>query len=352
LKDFVSGSSATLIKNPNYWGYDERYPQNKLPYIDTIKYLIITDDNEALAAMRGGKIDVMYGVSIQQAQAIRRTNPEILQITDPLETPTVDPRNDKAPFSDIRVRKAMQMAIDLPTIAKSYYGGAVEPYPSTLTSRYMKGWGFPYEEWPQDLKDEYAYNPTAAKELLADAGYPHGFKTNIVADIAGDIDLLRIVKSYFGQVGIDMEIRTMDSDSWINFVKTGHKHDQLAHYPSGPLGHCSAPLHDLTRFQKGGHTNYLMISDPVYDALYAKAMVTSTVDEMKQVMTDANERVVRQHYTVSLLQPISYSLYQPWLKGFNGQFGSIWSRNGGPGRLSFYLGRFWIDLNLRKSMGH
>ena len=38
--------------------------------------------------------------------------------------------------------------------------------------------GFPYEEWPQDLKDEYAYNPTAAKKLLADAGYPNGFKTN------------------------------------------------------------------------------------------------------------------------------------------------------------------------------
>ena len=75
----------------------------------------------------------------------------------------------------------------------------------------MKGWGFPYEEWPQDLKDEYAYNPTAAKKLLADAGYPNGFKTNVVADTAGDMDLLQIVKSYFAEVGIDMEIRPMES---------------------------------------------------------------------------------------------------------------------------------------------
>ena len=66
-----------------------------------------------------------------------------------------------------------------------------------MTSRYMKGWGFPYEEWPQDLKDEYAYNPKAAKKLLADAGFPNGFKTNIVANTAADMQLLQLVKSYF-----------------------------------------------------------------------------------------------------------------------------------------------------------
>jgi peptide/nickel transport system substrate-binding protein len=44
LKDFVSNRSAALVKNPNYWGYDERYPQNKLPYVDRVKYLIIPDN--------------------------------------------------------------------------------------------------------------------------------------------------------------------------------------------------------------------------------------------------------------------------------------------------------------------
>jgi len=40
----------------------------------------------------------------------------------------------------------------------------------------MKGWGFPYEEWPQELKNEYAYNPVLARKLLADAGYPNGLR--------------------------------------------------------------------------------------------------------------------------------------------------------------------------------
>ena len=65
LQDFVPGSSATVIRNPNYWGWDERYPQNKLPYVDTVKFLIIPDDDEALAAMRAGKVDLISPVSFQ-----------------------------------------------------------------------------------------------------------------------------------------------------------------------------------------------------------------------------------------------------------------------------------------------
>ena len=214
LQDFVPDSSATLVKNPDYWGYDERYPQNKLPYADKVKYLIIPDNAAALAAMRAGKIDVTIGITPLEAQAMRKTNPEILQIRNlGTQALTLQPRNDKAPFNDIKVRKAMQMAIDLPTIAKDYYHGLVEPYPSTVTSESMKGWGFPYGEWPQELKDEYAYNPTGAKQLLADAGYPDGFKTKVAADVTWDMDLLQIIKSYFAQVGIDMEILPLEHNA-------------------------------------------------------------------------------------------------------------------------------------------
>jgi len=54
LQDFISGKSATLVKNPDYWGYDQRYPQNKLPYFNGVKYLIVPDENEAMDLMRTG----------------------------------------------------------------------------------------------------------------------------------------------------------------------------------------------------------------------------------------------------------------------------------------------------------
>jgi peptide/nickel transport system substrate-binding protein len=305
----------------------------------------------ALAAMRTAKLEVMDGVTLQQAQTIQKTNPEILQITSPASgATTLDPRNDAKPFNDIRVRKAMQMAIDLPSIASSYYGGTCLPYPATLTSRDLKGWGWPYDQWPQDLKDEYAYNPAGAKKILADAGFPNGFKTNVVADNVADLDLLQIIKSYFAQVGIDMEIRLMDSASWASLVNVARKYEQLAYKSGGQLGITFEPTRQVQRFQSG--TNSVLVNDPIFDSFYPKAMASTTIDDVKKVVRDANEYVARQHYVVSLLSPTTYALCQPWLKGYSGQDRSILTTSIAPLFLSFYGARIWIDQKLKKSMGH
>jgi peptide/nickel transport system substrate-binding protein len=346
VDDFIAGNSATLVRNPDYWGHDERYPQNQLPYADKIKILILSSREEIMEAFLAGKIDAIDGISIQQAETIKKTHPEIVQIPIPgATTVTLDPRNDTPPFNDIRVRKAMQMAIDLPAIAKSHYGGTVAPYPSSLSSKVMKvwgkGWDFPYEDWPQDLKDEYTYNPKAAKQLLAEAGYPDGFKTNVVTSAAADLKLLGLIQAYFAGVGIDMEIRLTNS---------GNKHDQLA-YPGGSLGLDVEPFRQLPRMQTGYPLNTrLMISDKVVDTFFPRAQAAAGVEETKQIFREANEYIARQHFAISLLpMPLHYSLCQPWLKGFSAQFGSMgWS----PPSFSFYMARFWVDWKLKKSKGH
>jgi hypothetical protein len=94
------------------------------------------------------------------------------------------------------------------------------------------------------------------------------------------------------------------------------------------------------------------VDDHVYNGLLTKAVATTSYDDLKTIIKDANERVARQHFTISLLQPIYYSLCQPWVKGFNAQHGSTWGHTGGPGMLSFYLGRFWLDRTLKRNMGH
>jgi len=343
LKEFVPGGSATLVRNPNYWGYDERYPENQLPYVDQIKILILPDKNKALEGFLDGKIDVIDGLSFDQAQKIKETHPEILLINYPTTGAiTIDPRNDVAPFSDIRVRKAMQMAIDLPGIAKGYYRGTIDPFPSTLSSKSVNvwgyGWDFSYEKWPQDLKDEYAYNPTKARQLLTDAGYPDGFKTNIVINSGTDLDLLKIVQTYFEDVGIKMEIRPLT---------TNQKHDQLA-YSSGTLGLDVEPFRELPRLRTGYPLNtHLMISDPVFDLFFPRAQAAANIDDTKKIFREANEYIARQHFAISLLpRPKNCSLCQPWLKGYSGQFGATsWS----PPSLSFYTSRFWIDTKLKNS---
>jgi len=352
LTDFVSGSSATLVKNPNYWGHDERYPQNKLPYVDQLNLLIITDNSTGLAALRTGKVDINPQVSLQDAQSTKQTNPNIVQVNVPAGTGyDVGPRNDVKPFNDVRVREALQLAIDLPTIAKTYYGGTCSPDPLTQTSVYEVGWGFPYKEWPQDLKDEYAYNPTKAKQLLADAGYPNGFNTNCVADSATDLALLQIVQSYFAVVGVNMTVKTMDSTSFATFVQANHKQDALEFRAGGILGISYEPTKQFSRFQTGDGANFLVVSDPVYDAAAAQALAATSIDDVKKASITANKEVAEQHFSISLLQPNLFDLYEPWLNGYNGQYCSVTTDDpAGAHMVGFYAARFWIDQGMKNSM--
>ena len=347
LKEVVPGDSAMLVRNPDYWGHDEQNPQNQLPYIDTLKLLIIQDKAKAIEALHAGKIDALDGLVPAEADVIQKINPELLRVTYPAPNAiSLDPRNDLPPFNDIRVRKAIQKAIDLPTICRTYYNNTCRPYPSSLTSYYMTGWGFPYEEWPQELKDEYAYNPTTAKQLLAAAGYPHGFKTNIVADATGDMQLLQIVKSYLSDVGIDMEIRPMAAAA-LSAVVYGRKHDALAQ--RGKIGKLGAmglnPVNFLSRLASSP-SNYMAINDPVLDAFHPKAWEVSSFDEIKTLLRDCNEHVARQHFLISLLQPMECAVYQPWFKGYTGQRDALTGADG-PHLLFYYPARFWIDQKLK-----
>jgi peptide/nickel transport system substrate-binding protein len=345
LTDFVSGSSATMVKNPNYWQYDERHPQNQLPYVDGIKYLIIPDNATALAALRTGKLDALDGQNRIDAANLKKTNPEMPQITyHNYAGLTLDPRNDVKPFNDIRVREAIQKAIDLPTIASTYYGGSVSPNPMSLTATEITGWGFPYSEWPQELKDEYAFNPTQAKQLLTAAGYPNGFKTDVVAASNADLDLLQIVKSELADVGIDMTINVMDPTSWVAFVQIGIKQDQLAYKSIGQIAKSMQPLHFITTFQTNVAGNWFKVSDPAYDALVVKALApTSSLADVKQAVHDVDERVVEQHYDISLLNPLLYGVYHPWFHGYNGQYNAISAGSGAGTSASFYLARYWLS---------
>ena len=353
LQDFEPGKSLTLVRNPDYWGSDERYPQNRLPYVDRFKILVIPDEGNAVAALRDGKIAALDQVSIARAQALQKSNPDILQIMTPSpSTPSLDPRNDRPPFNDIRVRKALQLAIDLPTIARTYYGGKAVANPSTLTSRDVRGWGFPYEDWPQDLKNEYTYNPELSRQLLAAAGYPEGFSTHIVVESTVDIKLLDIVKSYFAAVGVEMEIRPLDTASFVNYVLTSHRNDQLVQRSASSLGLATEPIRQLERLRTGAVPNYLMVSDPVFDSFLPRAMAADGINEIKKIVRDANEYVARQHFAISLVQPVQYSLFQPWLKGYSGQFFAVSAASGGPPLYFFYPARFWVDRKLKKQMGH
>ena len=342
LKDWVDSSEMTLVKNTSYWGTDERYPQKQLPYINELDILIIPNQSTALAAVRTGKIGVIDSLTIQQAQQLAQTNPNLTQITYAGGGPyTLDPKVNEIPFSDIRVRQAMQMALNLPQIASTYYQGAASPYPSTMTSMYITGWTYPYTSWPASLQATYDYNPTAAEQLLAAAGYPKGFNTNIVASTAEDQGLLQIIQSEEASIGINISVTEFDPATFNSYVR-GLKAPDLAYETS--LGFSFPPLMGFRRWQAGADVDWDEVNDPTWNNLYAQALAATTVAQTQQIVVQANQYEAQQQWNVSLPNPSDLAVCQPYLKGYNAQTFSI-SSPYGVLCIGFYCSRFWIDQN-------
>ena len=150
-----------------------------------------------------------------------------------------------------------------------------------------------------------------------------------------------------------MNITTMDLATFRSFVTTGHKNDGLAvRQPgAGSLGVAYYPLRQFAKFQNGQSGDIAMVNDPVFNAFHPSALATTSTDQLKSIVIDMNKYVAQEHFAISLLQPIQYSLCQPWLKGYNAQYGAT-SGPAGPIILYFYGSRMFVDQNLKKSMGH
>jgi peptide/nickel transport system substrate-binding protein len=355
LTDFVDSSSATYIANPNYWGTDLRWPKNKLPYISTLKMLIIPSQPTAEAAMRVGKIDGYGSMPTQDALNMMKTNPEIVVKQKPQGNEyTLDPRNDVAPFNNINVRIAMQHAIDIKTITATYYQGYGTPWPASVTENQMGlgGWGDAYPNWPADVQATYTYDPTLAKQMLATAGFPSGFNTDLVLESDADQGLYQIVQSELASVGINMSIQLMDAASWGSYVMTSHKEDALSARNQGLMGFNFDIFRQFMRYGVAGYqTDYVLVNDITCQNYYTQANAAQSVAAVQQLLHDLNLYVAQQHFVISLAQPSTFNMVQPWVMGAVGA-NTLGDAVTGAGFGDGSPIAVWINTSLKSSLGH
>jgi ABC-type transport system substrate-binding protein len=232
----------------------------------------------------------------------------------------------------------MQMCIDTDAIAEGYYRGLGDPTPQGLAPATMGAdWAYPYDEWPKELQDEYKYNLTAAKQLMTEAGYPNGFKTNILFSTQDDVGIVQILKDYFFQIGVDMEIDARDPVT-AGYMTRGHEYDQMV--AGGGGGTTSSPSEGITGYWSGKHENTGGVDDPVYDAFVDDYYAATTMEECQRIYKEAASYVAEQHWTITLGNVKNPQVFQPWIKGWYGEnFWSIpqWA----------YYGRMWIDQSLK-----
>ena len=363
LADFQSGVSKQWVRNPDYWGFDEKYPENQLPYVDELKALWMEDEATRTAALRTGQVDGLLPpgdvplTSIEQVNTVLRTNPDMQVYPRFIRALQVSGMNiRRPPFDDIRVRTAMNMAIDRDAINESYYGGYAYATVQGYVGAAMGALHTPFEEWPADLQAEYSYNRQEAERLLDEAGLARGadgVRLRVTYDHRDVIDLgwLEIVAGYWKELGVDVEINVMDTGAWVDRRSRG-----VYEMTTGDSAFDMAPSNFMANYgviynyrgegsasQVGEYVGG--VRDATMDRLYEAFNAATSQEAWPPIFKEFNEYIMRQHFQVYGHKAPLFMLAHPWVKGWNGEKKLI--------DLDFadVMARVWIDQDLKAEMG-
>jgi len=317
LKNYTSGMSARFVKNPDYWGTDPQHPGNKVPYLDEVRHLYIPDLSTRMAALRTGKVDQARQISWEEGDGLVTSSPQ-LKWNKSLKTtsPSLAWRADKPdlPTHDIRVRRALMMAIDQKAIAQGFYGGNAEilAWPVMPTTDWADTY-IPLKKLDRSIQEQYEYHPEKAKKLLAEAGYPDGFDASIIA-MAHHVDLLAAVKSFLAKVNVNLKIDVKEKGAMYSLlIKKTYK---------------EATIWDLHSYQPfrfidilhGDLSNMVMVNDPVVQKLHAETLKNyRDEDKRRALLKEKIPYILEKAWWAQLPMPQVYTMWQPWLKGYGGE---------------------------------
>jgi peptide/nickel transport system substrate-binding protein len=219
---FVSWKRQDYVKyekNPDYW-------QEGKPYLDAIEFRFVADYMTRLLSFQAGEADYTGALYPVEANKLEAEGYRI----EPSELVFVwhfyfDGMNENSPFYDVKVREAVEYAIDKDTIAQ----GIGEGY---MTAAYQ--FAQPKAPYYDPGLIERKFDPDKARALLAEAGYPSGFKTKIITDVRVKMDLVTAVQTYLKEVGIDCELEVADVPRMMSLTRSGWENAILWQgYPMG-----------------------------------------------------------------------------------------------------------------------
>ena len=346
VQDCVPGSSVTWVKNPNYFMQDPVHPGNQLPYADTMKVIIIPDQSTQLAALSTHKVDFQEYIPWDKAADLHNTNPELqMAKQSPIGAEVIFMRTDLAPFSDVRVRQALAMGVDRDTIISGYFKGNAIPDAWPCQPGNVDGFT-PISQMPPDVKQLFEYHPDLSLQLLAAAGYPNGFKGEVViyTDPTSE-DELQLVTEQWKKINVDCTIRVVE----------GPTHTSLIYgetYPSMIMSYWSnASPQSVMGWAHGGIDNSIYAFSKVHDPLAVQAFNawSAETDPVKAsaILKAEYLREDKLVWEVPIPSPVPDVVWQPYIKGYAGEGDMGLEPEMGIGEMFKF---FWIDQALKQQL--
>ncbi|MFJ8086635.1 ABC transporter substrate-binding protein [Lysinibacillus sp. NPDC095746] len=203
---YSPGSNLELKKNERYW-------QEGLPYLNKVTFTFQSDDQAAIMSLMANEVDL---TSIPWQRVSEVENNYNLSHQNNNSSLIVTFNEMKAPFDNVKVRQAINYAVNKSDIIDSVFAGYAVPLGSNMSPAmgdYQK----------KGLENKYKRDVEKAKALLAEAGYPNGFKTKITVSSHNDMysNIAQIVAANLKEIGIDVEIEVVEWGIWLDRVYFG-----------------------------------------------------------------------------------------------------------------------------------
>ena len=319
--DYQYKVGMSLRRNPDYWAKDER--GQAMPYLDGYRIVVIGDQAARSAAFRTGKID--QGISLgnpEEVTALLRTNPNTLiqELGGANASQTaIGMRLDKEPFSDVRVRRALSLAIDYDLWTRTLYGlvggythaasGIWIGEPDTLeslTARCECPW--------------YSYDPEQAKQLLAEAGFAPGqleFTVQYYVYNIQHTETHELLSSFWNDVGIKSKLQAVDYTVFRSDMERGAFTDVSGWTFAWPIPSDSDTTVDNLTPGGGANSNLGWVNDEVINDLVPQYHAAFGDEATRtDLYGQIRARVLDQVYVLLWARGHSFQALAPRIRNF------------------------------------
>ncbi len=301
VEEFVPAQRLVLKKNPGYW-------EEGKPYLDRLVIQVVPDETNIVAGLRAGTID---HAALEDAKnyLLLKDEKNLELSRDPaIKWDVIDFPCDTPPFDNVKVRQAIALAIDKPAIMQAaIYGlgqvcGAMPPA--------LKMWALPPEQLPNQRRDV-----ARARQLLAEAGYPGGFRARLrtIVGYATMAANAQVIAANLKEVGIEVTVETVDLGVWIEDFRA-----RRSPFTLNAWGGFTDP--DLLYYRhfhsppKGA--DFRRWNNPKADELLDRGRYTVDQAKRKAYYDEFQRLLAEQAPTIPLYSADLLNAYQKYVKGY------------------------------------
>src|SRR3989475_3352675 len=310
LERYEPNVKTIFKRNPDYY-------RDGQPYVDAVEWIVIPDESTGLAMYRTGQLDcgpgINWAVRQQDLETLKKSHPHLVyQDYLAQSAGVINMRTDMPPFTDVRVRRAISHAIDRQALIEAVWGRGA---PTAAVTRGLVEWSLPIDQLGAGAK-YYQYDPKEARRLLAEAGDPKGFKTQLTVTNGlgrGQVDDAQLVQRFLKEVGIEAELKIQEYGAFVATTVQG-KFEGLARSPTGVIWEPDGLLYRA--YASDSSRNVGHVDDATLTAMLKLQRRTKDLEARKQLIFDIQRYVAEQQYYVYLNSNTITTSWQPYVKNF------------------------------------